>query len=217
MIYPSRASRCTQLQPYDRLRLPSVLFVFLSCVYLYVFFKVLLKLPASYKMLGEQRRLFRIARKWLFSLAVDRSIVLAFAIQFIWATRFIITYWQGYFSSWIFPFQRCFMGAYDESYTVFNLQCCNLYASSGPLRVGWWHHSFYSYHPPSSKEEAGNDHSLFPAVVTVPNAELALLVLEQISFQCNTSSKSTFLHSNLENTILKKEEERNKSNWPQRQ
>lgn len=42
----------------------------------------------------------------------------------------------------------------------------------------------FLYHPPSSKEEAGNDHSVFPVVVvTVRNAELALLVLEQISFQ----------------------------------
>lgn len=42
----------------------------------------------------------------------------------------------------------------------------------------------FLYHPPSSKEEAGNDHSVFPVVVvTVRNAEPALLALEQISFQ----------------------------------
>lgn len=34
--------------------------------------------------------------------------------------------------------------------------------------------------------------TLFPAVVTVLNAELALLVLEQIFFQGNTSSKTAF-------------------------
>lgn len=42
----------------------------------------------------------------------------------------------------------------------------------------------FLYHPPSSKEEAGNDHSVFPVVVvTVRNAEPALLALEQIPFQ----------------------------------
>lgn len=88
------------------------------CLFACVFIKVLLKLPASYKMLGEQRRLFRIARKWLFSLAVHRSIVLAFPIQFIWATRFIITYWQGYFSSWIFLFSAV-LWAHTTSLTLY--------------------------------------------------------------------------------------------------
>lgn len=98
-----------------------------------MFFKVHLKLPASYKMLEAAKKIVSNSQK-MFSRPLHRSI--AFAVPFIWATRFIITYWQGYFWSWIFPFQLCFMGAYDQSYTVVNLQCCNLYASSGPLRVG---------------------------------------------------------------------------------
>lgn len=68
---------------------------------------------------------------------------------------------------------------YDQSDPAVN--CSSPFSLMKRVDDATSHPSFI--YPLTFKEETGNGHSLFPTVVTVYNAELASLLLEQISFQ----------------------------------